>query len=496
METRKNNYNFSILDNLESDKTKYNVVLIIYTDLTPIFNILKQKFNLDLTTNLNLKDSIVYKGNKGECNIFYNHFIKYIFVKTNTYKSDKLLGIIGKNILNEDRQNISLLVINNETNDIPNINYINSLLQGLYRFDELKTVNSININTTFFYTEKLTYIDEINKKIAQNKILYEIRDLANYPVNILNSTKYEEMIKTGLSDIPNIKITVKNKSDLETEKLNLILAVNKGSSEEPKMIIIEYSPPDQIDQQQPICLVGKGVMYDTGGTNLKTGNMVEMKTDMIGSAMVYGLLKALALHKCNKRVVGILPIVQNDISSSAIHPGDVIESYSKKTVEITDTDAEGRLILADGIAYCKNYNPLLIIDIGTLTGQVCNIFNNLATAYMINHTFKYDFNFSLNAACTIENEKIWELPLWHEYIKETKSDVADFRNYSSNKADTIMCGAFLSNFIPNQIPWIHLDIGGVSYNEKETATKCAGATGTMFNSLYNFIYEFKDRSLF
>ncbi len=492
METRKNNYNFSILDNLESDINKYNVVLIIYTDLISIFNILKQKFKLDLTNNINLKESIVYKGNKGECNIFYNNYIKYIFVKTNTYKSDKLLGIIGKNILNEDRQNISLLVINNETNDIPNINYINSLLQGLYRFDELKTVNSININTTFFYTEKLTYIDEINKKIAQNKILYEIRDLANYPVNILNSTKYEEIIMKGLSGISNIKITVKNKKELEENGLNLILAVNKGSNEEPKMIILDYSPPDQIDQQ-PICLVGKGVMYDTGGLNLKTGNMVEMKTDMIGSALVYGLLKAFALNKCNKRVVGILPIVQNDIGSSAVHPGDVIKSYSGKTVEITHTDAEGRLILADGIAYCKNYNPLLIIDIGTLTGQVCNIFNNLATVIMSN---TYNTTSSFKIVCSLENENVWELPLWPEYIKETKSDNADFRNYSFNKADTIMCGAFLSNFIPNQIPWIHLDIGGVSYNEKETATKCAGATGTMFNSLYNFIYEFKDRSLF
>jgi leucyl aminopeptidase len=363
---RKNNYNFNILPNLESnlESINYNVVLILYYgDLRPTFTKLNTTFNLNLDRQL--KDSIIYNGTKGECNIFYNNNIKYIFVRTND-DSDKLTGIIGKNILKE-REDISLLVIINEDYNTTYIKYINSLLQGLYRFDEFKTIDSINIQITFHIIDNSRHNIEqsIKQSIEQNKILYEIRDLANTPVNKLNSTKYEEIIRAGISSNSNIEIEVLNKPELTEQSLNLILEVNKGSIEEPKMIILDYNPNNDDSTNNTICLVGKGVMYDTGGINLKSGNMTDMKIDMVGSAIVYGVIKALALKKCNKRVIGILPIVQNDIGPNATHPGDIITSYSGKTVEITDTDAEGRLILADGIAYCKKYNPTLIIDIGS-----------------------------------------------------------------------------------------------------------------------------------
>ena len=468
--SKNNNYKFSILETLKTDS--YNIVLIIYSDYDSMIKLLKEQFKIDKSEEL----TSMYKGAKGECIIFYINNVKYILAQPK--ESGKLIGIIGKNMTDEDRNNKSVLVY---FNDKALSKYICCLLQGLYKYEELKTVTSITINIDFHVEDG--NIDELKKYIKKNEILYEIRDLANMPVNKLYSETYEEYIRTNIGS--NIKMTVLNKTELETQGLNLVLAVNKSSNHEPKMIILDYNPSNSINTSNPICLVGKGVMYDTGGLNLKHGNMVEMKTDMIGSALVYGLLKALSLYECKKRVVGILLIVQNEIGSNATHPGDVVKSYSGKTVEISDTDAEGRLVLADGISYCINYNPSLIINIGSLTGQVCDIFNNLATAIMTNND---KFKQELINASKIEDEKVWELPLWDEYIKKTKSKIADYSNYSFIKSDTIMCGAFLFNFLPNPtVPWIHLDIGGVSYNEEETPTKYIGATGNMFNTLCRFL---------
>ncbi len=227
-------------------------------------------------------------------------------------------------------------------------------------------------------------------------------------------------------------------------------------------------------------------MFDTGGINLKHGDFTDMKTDMAGTAIVYGVIKALALHGCRKRVVGLLPLVQNDIGENAIHPGDVIKSFSGKTVEISDTDAEGRLILADCLAYASSilHNEGLIIDIATLTGQVGSIFGGLATAIMGNNP---DITNGIIQAGIKENEKIWELPLWPEYINATKSKIADLVNHSNVGASTIMGGAFLANFVKPGISWAHLDIAGVSFNENDTPTKYAGATGAIFNTLVNYL---------
>ena len=485
---RINNYNFNVLEN-NPTISKYNEVIIIYLEYSNMESLLK-------TLGINIPDNLLpmYTNQNGEsCYIFHKNTTKYTMIPLTL---DKIIGIIGKNIGdNEYRKNLSILVIFVQYMILSRS--IGRLLEGLYRYDELKTIKKTNITIDFYINE--FYRIKTNQIIEQNKILYDIRDLTNTPVNKLNSKIYEEIIRAGINNTsintsinPSITMRVLNKRELTAQGLNLILEVNKGSIEEPKMIILDYNPNNSTNNStnNTICLVGKGVMYDTGGINLKSGNMSDMKIDMVGSAIVYGVIKALALKKCNKRVIGILPIVQNDIGPNATHPGDIIMSYSKKTVEITDTDAEGRLILADGIAFCTNYDPSLIIDIGSLTGQVCNIFNNLATALMSNHTYvKKELIKSSNE----ENEKVWELPLWDEYIKDTKSKNADLRNFSFNKADTIMCGAFLYNFLPNKgytkTPWIHLDIGGVSYNEDDTPTKCAGATGSMFNTLTTFINE-------
>lgn len=488
----KNNYSFNVIDTVNIDN--YNNVVIIDSNhnfFTPYLTSLQ----INITDYI---DDKTYKGPKGEMHIFNIKGIRFILVVPDG--KNNLTGIIGYKLSDtEFRENQRTLVL---IHDIPielASYHINDLLQGLYRFDELKTVESINI-TIDFHLPKLPK-EAIQQIIDESKIIYDIRDLVNKPVNILNSTTYHEHIISKIATNKNIKMTVLNKAELTANRMNLVLAVNKGSVEEPKMIILDYNPDGAINRDKPIFLVGKGVMFDTGGINHKFGKIVDMKSDMVGSAVVYGVLKNLALHKCNKRVVGILLVVQNDSGSDAVHPGDVVKSHSGKTVEITDTDAEGRLILADGISYsgtfCKqnNCSPSLIIDIGSLTGQMCQIFDNYATGFMTNDTTNNIKTLLEEIACS-ENDYVWQLPLWSRFIKKNKSSVADYQNYSYNSADSIMCGSFLYNFLPNpQIPWLHLDIAGTSYTEEVSLSRYEGATGNMLRTLSRFLMKIDVGSL-
>jgi leucyl aminopeptidase len=210
-----------------------------------------------------------------------------------------------------------------------------------------------------------------------------------------------------------------------------------------------------------------------------------MKSDMTGSALVYGVIKTLADLNIKKNVIGILPIVENDVDGKATHPGDIVKSYSGKTVEILDTDAEGRLILADAIYYCKHYNPKIIIDIATLTGQVAEIFDSMATGIMSNDTKTIE---QFKKIGQIENEKLWDLPMWDEYIEETESTIADLKNINKGDASTINGAAFLINFLPTKTTkWAHLDVAGVSYNLEDTTTRYEGATGESLRTLMNYV---------
>jgi leucyl aminopeptidase len=232
-------------------------------------------------------------------------------------------------------------------------------------------------------------------------------------------------------------------------------------------------------------------MFDTGGLNIKFDQFYDMKEDMAGSAIVYAIIKTLAQLNVRKNVIGILPLVQNDVGSTATHPGDIIKSYSGKTVEILDTDAEGRLILAEGISYCKKYNPSLIIDIATLTGQVAEIFNGLATGVLGNN---HQLIEELKKCGEMENEKFWGLPIWDENLEDTESTIADLKNINDGDDSTINGAAFLMNFLPKKnIKWMHMDIGGVSFNLEDKETRYIGATGESFRSLLRFIRNYDSK---
>ncbi len=398
-----------------------------------------------------------------------------------------MYGLIGKKISTKDNldKNILIDVIGTDYNIIKN--QVISFILGNYEYNELKT-NKQNEKdmkkTIYFYNSKKTGLEVIEKAILQATIQNEIRTLINKPVNILNSTSYLKYIKHNIKST-NIKLKILNEEQLKKLGCNLILSVNQGSKNKALMVILEYKNIKKSIIDKPIVLLGKGVMYDTGGYNLKHGDMSDMKSDMTGSAIVYALLKLLSINHIEGHYIGILPIVENDIGSIAVKPGDIVKSYIGKTVEILNTDAEGRLILADALGYAKNYNPYLCIDIGTLSGQTSSIFGDMSTMIMGTNNKYIQKMIKLG---NDNNEKIWELPMWEEYIALTKSQIADLRNDSKEtRAGAIMVGAFLYNFVPKNSKWIHLDIAGVSYIEKHNDIRHYGGTGELLRTLYDFM---------
>jgi leucyl aminopeptidase len=206
---------------------------------------------------------------------------------------------------------------------------------------------------------------------------------------------------------------------------------------------------------------------------------------MAGSAIVYGTLKLLEHFNIKGHFIGLLPIVENMVDANSTRPGDILTAYNGKTVEIIDTDAEGRLIMADALAFSKNFNPYLCIDIATLTGQAAAIFGKKSAVVMGNNNKLIQE--MINSGIK-NNEKFWELPMWKEYIELTKSNIADYKNYTYGvSAGTIMAGAFLSNFVPANTNWLHLDIAGVDFLPSNTSNRFSGASSESLRSLFTFL---------
>ncbi len=270
-----------------------------------------------------------------------------------------------------------------------------------------------------------------------------------------------------------------NREDILAEGLHALLAVNRGSEYPPAFIIMEYRPEKEpAGGLRKIGLVGKGVTFDTGGLSIKpSANMHYMKSDMGGAAAVFGVMEAAARLQLPVHLVGIVPSTDNSVDARAIKPSDVIDSYSGKTIEVIDTDAEGRLILADGLCYmARNYQPETIIDLATLTGSTVRTFGYHAAGLFSNNDALAS---QLSAAAERTGERIWRLPLWDVYKDDIKSDVADLRNFSGRPvAGAIGAAKFLEAFIEGHPAWAHLDIAGVAFSDSEfSSQKSATAFG-------------------
>jgi len=279
-----------------------------------------------------------------------------------------------------------------------------------------------------------------------------------------------------------------DKAAIEKEKMGALLSVAQGSAEEPRFIALEYKGSDR----PPIVLVGKGVTFDTGGISIKPAlNMEDMKYDMSGAAAVLGTFEALGRLKPKVHVVGLIPSTENMPSGTAVKPGDVVTSHLGKTIEVINTDAEGRLILCDALSYARRYQPAAAIDIATLTGAIVVALGHTATGVMGSDDKLVE---EIRSAGDKSGERVWPLPLWDDYRDLMKSDIADIKNSGGRPAGSISAGWFLREFVDG-FPWAHLDIAGTAYTDREEPTRVKGPTGIGVRLFTEFVLARGDRKL-
>lgn len=318
--------------------------------------------------------------------------------------------------------------------------------------------------------------------------VYMVRDLINEPVNHLNAPSLAGEIKK-MGAAAGFSVDVLNKGKIEALKMGGLLAVNKGSIDPPVFCVLEWKPENAVNKN-PLVLVGKGVVYDTGGLNIKTGEHMEnMKGDMAGSAAVSGVLYSVAKTGLPIHIVGLVPATDNRPGQNAYTQGDIITMYNKMTVEIGNTDAEGRMILADALSYAAKFKPELIINIATLTGSAAVTFSHIAIAVMGNADRTY---FTLLEECGREvYERTAELPFWEEYGEMIKSDIADIRNVGGREAGAITAGKFLENF--TEFPLIHLDIAGTGLLKKDDYYRLKDGPGSGLRLLATFVKRYSEK---
>lgn len=311
----------------------------------------------------------------------------------------------------------------------------------------------------------------VKKEIQKQNYIRIARDLTNEPANIATPEHMANVAREMFAGIPSVNVTVFDEKDLKNMGMNLILAVGQASKNKPRLVQVEYTPEKISSKTKTICLCGKGVTFDSGGLNIKIRNAQSptMKGDKAGGCIMLSTCKYLVDTKLDCKVVCLVPFVENAVSSHSTRPGDIIQSYSGKTVEITNTDAEGRLILADVLNYSKKYSPDYIIDAATLTGWAstlhCDTSAVFFTANAHIHTLIGDIGDRVG-------ERTWGMPRWIEYMKYCKSQVADLNNIprvaGCNKGSGFMATMFMANFVPekNLNTWIHFDITNNSSHTK------------------------------
>jgi leucyl aminopeptidase len=358
---------------------------------------------------------------------------------------------------------------------------------ALYRFNDLKSKKDDArrpLRKVIFCVPKRSDLTvgetAVNQGIAITKGVKLAKDLGNLPGNICNPTHLSTQAKNLGKDYPNVKVSVLDKAAMEKLKMGALLAVAKGSVEPPKLIVMEYSGGGK--KQKPIVLIGKGITFDSGGISIKpAAAMDEMKYDMCGAAAVLGVMTACAELKLPINVVGIIPTCENKPDGNASNPGDIVISMSGQTIEILNTDAEGRLILCDALTYCERYNPEKVIDVATLTGACVVALGHHVTGVMGNHNPL--IHELLNAGKT-SGDRAWGLPLLDEYQEQLKSNFADIPNVAGRDAGAITAACFLSRFT-KKYHWAHMDIAGTAWVSGEAK----GATGRPVPLLTQFLID-------
>ncbi|MFV0344827.1 MAG: leucyl aminopeptidase family protein [Bacteroidales bacterium] len=357
------------------------------------------------------------------------------------------------------------------------------IYSSAYTFDKYKTDKRFESTLELILPD----VDTSSLEAELSSVLqgvFTTRDLVNEPYNKLDVSTFCALV-SQYGDEYGFSTEVLGKDQIESLKMGGLLGVNKGSVNPPAFMILTLEDGSKKDSA-PIVLVGKGVMFDTGGLNIKTPwkHMYDMKSDMGGAATVVGTFIALAKAGIRRRVIGLLPLTDNRPGGEAMTPGDILTMHNGKTVEVLNTDAEGRLILADALSFAKKYNPKCVIDLATLTGSAVMTFGHIASAVMSNDTALLS---AIKLAGATTGENVAELPLWEEYGEALKSEIADIKNLGEPEAGAISAGKFLEFF--TDYPWLHIDIAGTAYLPKPRAYRPSGGTGEMVRTLLEFIKD-------
>ena len=478
-----------------SEKTIKNYVLFTNEDfvISGLKNIYLSKnsaqINKTIKSNKTKKNDIISFNLNSDQKIILIKIKKNQTPTENEKKGANFYNFIKSNLLT----NLTFLDKNIYEIQAKNKSFIDEFLHGLqiksYEFDKYKTKKEIiDINIVISFTKKIPSTNKNNRFFSLLEGTNFTKDLVSEPGNILHPDEYARRIlklkKIGL------KIKVYNKNQLKKLGMGALLGVGQGSIRGSYLVTMEWNGIKS--KSKPLAFVGKGVCFDTGGYSLKPARFMEdMTYDMAGSAAVVGLMKTLALRKAKVNAVGVVGLVENMVSGNAQRPGDIVKSYSGKTIEVLNTDAEGRLVLADALTFTeKKYKPKFIIDLATLTGA---IIVSLGSEYA--GLFSNDDKLSKQLLDVGEkvDEKLWRMPLHKNFDKLMNSKNADMQNINYvGGAGSTTAAQFLQRFILNKTPWAHLDIAGMAFSKYGGALNSGGATGygvRLLNKLIEDYYE-------
>ncbi len=425
---------------------------------------------------------------------FFNHFDKKIFIAIvdpeqdliqQQEKARKLAQKICALVNSEKIEQIQF--VPQDVDKRVALAFIEGLMLSNYKFLKYITKDldkkKNTLNSLIVISDKIEQ-GELDKLQATVEGVYIARDLVNEPYPSLNSENLPEHIKQ-LAEQAGFEVEVLGVKQIEALKMGGLLAVNRGSQYKPSFSILTWKPKEAEDMQ-PVVLVGKGIVFDSGGLNLKpTGYIEDMKSDMAGAAAVVGTIYAAAKMNLPVYLIGLIPSTDNAISDRSYAPGEIITIHNGMTVEVRNTDAEGRLILADALSYAKKYNPKLVIDMATLTGSAMRALGPFASA-MFAKTERHIAELLIDSS-EETYERVVEFPLWDEYKEMLTSDIADVKNIGGSNAGLITAAKFLEYF--TDYPWIHLDIAPTAYLTDNKDYRGKGATGYAVRLLLNFLQK-------
>jgi leucyl aminopeptidase len=365
--------------------------------------------------------------------------------------------------------------------------FLEGLLLSDYTFDKYKkeketfALEEVLLLDTTITERQITELQHVVRAV------FTARDLVNEPLSFLTAPQFSKEIEK-LGTQAGFDVEVFNKRKIESMKMGGLLAVNKGSIDPPTFNILEWKP-ENAKNKKPVVLVGKGIVYDTGGLSLKpTANSMDyMKTDMAGAAVMVSAIYAIAKNKLPIHLIALIPATDNRPDGNAYVPGDIITMFDGTTVEVRNTDAEGRLILADALSYAKKYNPELVIDYATLTGAA-DIVAGPHGALVMGNTNKFIASIKESGLNTYE--RLIEVPLWEEYAKPLKSNIADLNNLGTREGQSTIAGKFLEHF--TDYKWIHIDSAGTPFYKEADHYLPAGGTGFGVRLIYNFLKDIYD----